>query len=292
MTNASHLCLGTVELVVLELAVPIPPPRLARDGGEHDGPAAPFVIGSEQARFKLLDQLVNGGRVAFDAFSVIKRSIGMQAGIKEGNGNPSAFEIFRRNFTQRTRGLILIQERTKPFDSLFFGGWNGRNLKWNDLVNGNGSTEELLHFFTDCFRDQWWHGIPDQPELVRARDGKVKPVRKTLNTRGFTGSERTVLCRVYEAESVLAQVRDDGGAKFLAMLALVAVGEASPIVEEFHFHTACFGFAAVFSFAQAGKIPQIFLVVRAGTMGGKSWCLANLQNGFEVVRCPPPRAAT
>ena len=94
-----------------------------------------------------------------------------------------------------------------------------------------------------------------------------------------------------ETQPVLTEMRNDGGAEFLAMLALVAVGEAGPLVEEFHFHTAGFGFAAVFAFAQAGKIPQVFLVMRTGTMGREFCCFPDLQNGFEIMLCPP-RAAT
>ncbi len=119
---------------------------------------------------------------------------------------------------------------------------------------------------SDGLRNQWRDCIANDAELMSAGNRKLKPVRETLHTGSLARRERAVLCRMDEHQSVLAQMRDDGGAGFVAMLAGIAILERLLVVGELEFLAALHRLGAVFAFVQPGKIAQITFAVRARAM--------------------------
>src|SRR5205085_43022 len=77
--------------------------------------------------------------------------------------------------------------------------------------------EKGAHFLTNRLADERRHGVADEAELMRARDREAEPIGEALHARGFARSERALLRGMDEAQAVLAEMRDDGGAKALAM---------------------------------------------------------------------------
>ncbi len=53
--------------------------------------------------------------------------------------------------------------------------------------------QECAHLLSNGLSDQGRHGIADKAELVRPRDGKLKPVGKTLHARSLARCQGAVL---------------------------------------------------------------------------------------------------
>src|ERR1019366_2571783 len=143
----------------------------------------------------------------------------------------------------------------------------------------------IERFFFNCFTYQGRDGIANHSELVRACDGKLKPIRETLDAGGFTRRERAVLRRVNEHQPVLAQVRNDGAAWMPAALPGVAVFEAGFVVRKLKFYGAvAHGGGGVFAFTQPGKVARVAFAVRTGNMIHQFRGAVSFEDVHQVVQ--------
>ena len=124
--------------------------------------------------------------------------------------------------------------------------------------------QEIGHRVTDGFTDERRHRIANDSELMGAGDRKLEPVRECLRTRCLTGRERALLRGMDEHEPVLAEVRDNGAAWSVAMLAGIAVLERGLVIRELELDTPSHRFAAVIPLCELGKVPEISLAMGAG----------------------------
>jgi len=115
---------------------------------------------------------------------------------------------------------------------------------------------------------------------VRA-EGEPEPIREALDARGFARGERAVLRRVDEHEAVLAQMRDDGAARFATALAGVAILEVLLGIRPLEDHAAPHRLGGVFALVEQGEVAQVAGAVRTGAVRGEQGASANSSTRYR-----------
>jgi hypothetical protein len=87
---------------------------------------------------------------------------------------------------------------------------------------------------------------------------------------------------VNEHQTVFTQVSNDGGTRFVAVLARVAVFERLFVVRELKMLAPLHGLGAMLALAESSEVAQVAVAVRARHMGGKFVVRGNFQDVQQV----------
>ena len=118
-----------------------------------------------------------------------------------------------------------------------------------------------------------------------------KPVGETLDARRFPRSEGAILRGVDEHEPVLAEMCNDGAARFAAALASVAVLEAGLVVGELKLHATPHRLSRVLAFAKQEEITQVAVAVWTRPVSGQVFGATDFEHVEQVTSrdFAPPR---